>query len=246
MNNRKNQNSILVLATLGVYLGLVLAGATPQVLAQAATAKQFNVKDEVEVQDEFDNNPDIGELKSLITNSLEKTLVSFFRDVKASNLDAPSRTSLHRPHSVTTLRNFCGPEWIESSGIMLDSRDSLEQLHSDLYAGWNWNFESVPRFVQTQEGPSKQKFCKAFSLTTSLDSKELSFKLLLSRTDSLNAFRLAGYLNDFLIGRSHNFQDPLTRQVYQYTRATSDYANLVIVTRLPRAGLDSLLASDAK
>jgi hypothetical protein len=41
LNNRKNQNSILVLATLGVYLGLVLVGATPQMLAQAAMSKQF-------------------------------------------------------------------------------------------------------------------------------------------------------------------------------------------------------------
>src|SRR2546422_7570487 len=58
MNKPKNQNSILVLATFGVYLGLVLVGATPQVLAQAATAKQFNVKDEIEVKDNLDKKPD--------------------------------------------------------------------------------------------------------------------------------------------------------------------------------------------
>lgn len=58
MNNRKNQNSILVLATLGVYLGLVLVGATPQVLAQAAMTRQFDVKDEIEVADQLDNDPD--------------------------------------------------------------------------------------------------------------------------------------------------------------------------------------------
>ena len=57
MNIRKNQNSILVLATLGVYLGLVLAGATPQVLAQAAMTREFNVKDEIEVKDDLDTKP---------------------------------------------------------------------------------------------------------------------------------------------------------------------------------------------
>ncbi len=57
MNNRKANNSILVLATLGVYLGLVLVGATPQVLAQAAMARQFNVKDEIEVKDDLDKKP---------------------------------------------------------------------------------------------------------------------------------------------------------------------------------------------
>ena len=34
MNTRKGQNSILILTTLGVYLGLVLVGATPQIKAQ--------------------------------------------------------------------------------------------------------------------------------------------------------------------------------------------------------------------
>ena len=58
LNKGKNQNSILVLATLGVYLGLVLAGATPQVLAQAAMTRQFDVKDEVEFKDDLDNKPD--------------------------------------------------------------------------------------------------------------------------------------------------------------------------------------------
>ena len=37
MSRQSNKNSILVLATLGVYFGLVLVGATPQVLAQAET-----------------------------------------------------------------------------------------------------------------------------------------------------------------------------------------------------------------
>jgi hypothetical protein len=57
LNTRKNQNSILVLATLGVYLGLVLVGATPQVVAQAAMTRQFNVKDEIEFAEDLDKKP---------------------------------------------------------------------------------------------------------------------------------------------------------------------------------------------
>jgi hypothetical protein len=53
----RNQNSFLAVATLGVYLGLILAGATPSVLAQAATAKQFNVKDEAGRKDDLDKKP---------------------------------------------------------------------------------------------------------------------------------------------------------------------------------------------
>jgi len=80
----RNQNSILAVATLGVYLGLILAGATPSVLAQAATAKQFNVKDEAERSENLDRNPaETGassddRLNTKITTSVEQ-LVSKVR-----------------------------------------------------------------------------------------------------------------------------------------------------------------------
>lgn len=56
--NRKNHNSILFLTALGVYLGLVLVGATPQVLAQAATTKQFAIREETGTRDDLDKKPD--------------------------------------------------------------------------------------------------------------------------------------------------------------------------------------------
>jgi hypothetical protein len=58
LSNRKSQHSILVLATLGVYLGLVLVGAAPQVLAQAAMTRQFDVRDEIEFKEDLDTKPD--------------------------------------------------------------------------------------------------------------------------------------------------------------------------------------------
>lgn len=58
MEKRRGQNSILFVATLGVYLGLMLAGATPQVLANAATTRTFDIKDEIEFQDKLDKDPD--------------------------------------------------------------------------------------------------------------------------------------------------------------------------------------------
>src|SRR4051812_6725774 len=59
MEKRKGQNSILFLTTLGVYLGLVLVGGTPQVLANAATTRHFDIKDEIEFQDKLDKDPDL-------------------------------------------------------------------------------------------------------------------------------------------------------------------------------------------
>jgi len=39
MNNKKNHNTIYLLTTLSVYLGLVVVGSSPQVLAQAKLAQ---------------------------------------------------------------------------------------------------------------------------------------------------------------------------------------------------------------
>ena len=99
MNSRKNQNSILVLATLGVYLGLVLVGATPQVLAQAAMTRQFDVKDEIAVKDDLDEKPDnvtvdptkaaISETDHKITRSVERFLAKFRSIDSVSSLCTP-------------------------------------------------------------------------------------------------------------------------------------------------------------
>lgn len=232
-----------------MYLGLVLVGATPQVWAQAATAKQFSVKDEAEVKDEFEGNPDIEELKSLLTNALEGTITSFISDVRASDKNSVGRAALRQPHSLRTVRNFCTEDWIEVTDPLKpvpQGNDPLTELHRDLDFGSRWEFANVPRFIQAQEGPPKQTFCKTFWVSTSLDSKEFSVKLLFSRTDALAAFRLAGYLNNFLLDRVHLLHDPLTEQIYQRTRATSDYASVLVVTQLPRAGLDALLRPNAK
>jgi hypothetical protein len=68
MNSRKNYNSIVFLTTLSVYLGLVLAGgAVPSVLAQAATTRGFDIKNEIVVEDDLDKKPNdetSSELKS--------------------------------------------------------------------------------------------------------------------------------------------------------------------------------------
>ena len=41
-----------------MYLGLVLVGATPAALSQAAMTRQFDIKSEIEYKDDLDNKPD--------------------------------------------------------------------------------------------------------------------------------------------------------------------------------------------
>lgn len=69
MKNRKSNNSALVLAMLGVYLGLALAGAAPQVLANAALTRNFDITDEIGRSDDLDKDPN--DERSPLTTSVQ-------------------------------------------------------------------------------------------------------------------------------------------------------------------------------
>src|SRR5215211_7786112 len=83
MSERKNYNSIVFLTTLSVYLGLVLVGgATPSVLAQAATTRNFDIKNEIVVEDDLDKKPDDNEIKELQQLDLSEPILTFIEDLK--------------------------------------------------------------------------------------------------------------------------------------------------------------------
>ncbi len=213
MNTRKNQNSILVLATLGVYLGLVLAGATPQVLAQAAMTKHFDVKDEIEVKDDLDKKPDGKECDKPYT-ALEKAgvefLATYFRGIDRSVKSYGDSQS--KGYEISTN--------ITSAGILSDFDNPFTKVNKNITAGF---------------------------LDQRIDENGLYFQLLLK-----------GNPNEYLESSLYSAVG-LGLEVFK-CRHTASNANLLatntstssvndqvfIVTRLPRAGLDSLLAANAK
>lgn len=58
MSDRRSNNSLLLLTTLGVYFSLVLVGSCPSVLAQAATTRDYDIRSEVVIEDDLDKKPD--------------------------------------------------------------------------------------------------------------------------------------------------------------------------------------------
>lgn len=58
MNRTKTHNSLIFLTTLSIYLGLVVVGSSPTVLAYAATTPRFEIRSEAEVEDDLDKKPD--------------------------------------------------------------------------------------------------------------------------------------------------------------------------------------------
>jgi hypothetical protein len=110
MSDRKNYNSIVFLTTLSLYLGLVLAGgATPSVLAQAATTRNFDIKSEIVVEDDLDKKPD-DELLAELKNNPEKPDKQFIEQHAETILalleaDRPAEDDELFGGSLPTLRN---------------------------------------------------------------------------------------------------------------------------------------------
>jgi len=113
-----------------VYLGLVLAGATPQVLAQAAMTRQFDVKDEVEVKDDLDKKPNkvttdlVGAASSETDNRITRSVERFLAKFK----------------TIDSVASFCSPTDVE-----------LEQMTLPLKVGTHFHRERFDTHVPVDQ-----------------------------------------------------------------------------------------------
>lgn len=252
MNKSKNHNSILFLTTLGVYLGLVLVGATP-VLGHAATTRNFELQDEIEVKDDLDNQPDIEEIKTFLEVSFEPYVSQFIQDLRDfGSLSQSSRLDKDL-YSVFSEHYFCSENQVERRGSEMRATAAFTPyngLLQRLDLASNWKFSDVPSFIKAPEtyigAVQTVGFCKSFGVDAGLSSSEVYVKVKFSRESSLGAFDVVVKLNEYFADRDDLQSDPLTKQILERTRATSNYTEVLVVTRLPRAGLDSLLAKSAK
>jgi len=248
VSNRKSQNSILFLTTLGVYLGLVFIGATPQVLAQeAATTKNFALKDEVELKDDLDKKPDDE------TSTLSESLGVYLQDVE---------------YFLATLRN------LSVNGKFDVSRDTFEVAQSTLLpcvAANKIGSYTANTFRLTNEAlrPSLERFSKlltdGYSLadcrasqqfqgqevthsrfTFAFGDNDFSVQVSVKKLSAADAVRAAGALalaRTMLAGPANGI---IRQLLLEHTSFKSENNQIFIITRLPRAGLDPLLSPDAK
>jgi hypothetical protein len=127
MTKSKNHNSIVFLTTLGVYLGLVLAGgASPQVFAHSALTRHFEIQDEIEVKDDLDKKPEPAAEESDDKSSAELT-AGIFESVK-SLLSQFSRT---QPVSAFGP----APDFV-FSGKRLDNGPTINVIDSNASSGF--------------------------------------------------------------------------------------------------------------
>lgn len=218
----KKHNSIIFLTTLSVYLGLVLVGASPQVFAQAALTRNFDIKTEIEIEDDLDKNPDEKALKKY-SEAFQK-LVSLAKEFSDKNQK--------------TLRG--GAYEFDCTFILRANDASRTTCEKDGGLFWTEFItpfrEIVKAFPHTEKDDTEQaKFSLALSGT------ELVLKTTLSLDSSQQAAENAGFFDNILSqAKQEQFSDPQL-VVYQNTEISAKNNQIFIVTRLPRASIDSLI-----
>ena len=245
MSKQHKNNSIIFLTTLSVYLGLVLVGgAMSPVLAQAATTRNFNVQDEIEVKDDLDNKPDGNpNFKDI---DLSKALIDFL-----SNLES---LRVNKPNIYQQEKNFCAKRerivytdkslgLIPPSAFVKPSNlDDSFQKFFDLLDN-----EQLRKLADSLQDSASEKPSKHISLEL-YSSLESSAKLLIKikKDSSEGASHLSDQLNLEFQFRVNKAKDRLVKQVYENTRAIPKNNQVTIVTRLPRGSLDELFKQNAK
>lgn len=243
MNASKSHNSILILTTLGVYLGLVLVGATPQVLAQAAMTRQFNVKDEAGRKDELEKKPDGNE------SPLNQSVYVYLEDL--DSYLAEVRKIDEQLHSVYQ-RNpeFVIPAPCHQIGdsnrpfnVEVTGRTVLPILLDRYYIDKNWDWDVGCKPLKNSNSENLHFAAIQVSRT---QKGVFTYHIAIKLASSGEASAL--FENLKRVFKLVDATDLSNRQkvLWKNTKLTTTDDQVLITTRLPRGSLDELLAKDAK
>jgi len=247
VTNRKN-NSILFLTTLGVYLGLVLVGGSvPQVLAHGALTRNFELQDEIEAKDDLDKKPegDSIDLSLSIKTYLEDVeyfLNALHRLGEGGKFDS-ARDSFEVAQ--TTLlpcvaANKIGSYTANKFNLKNDAlRPSLERFSKLLTDGYSLA-DCLPntRFNGLEATNS--------NFTFKLDDSALSIQVSVQKASPEVAKKLSSDLAVAFIKFTPTAGELARQKIFENTSFRSRNSQVLVVTRLPRAALDPLIARNAK
>jgi hypothetical protein len=238
----------LFLTTIGVYLGLVLVGGTaPQVFAHSATTRNFEISEEIEVKDDLDKQPDRESANAALS------LEVYFQDVEFF------------------LRNL---QRLREDGKFDLAHDSFEVAQSTLLPCVPANqvgsytaktFKNENDTLRPWLKSFSERLTDGYSLADCLPSRrfegkeatesrfnfkldDFAFKVEVAvRKQSPDAARvLNNELKNLFKSAASNDLNVIHKQLRDKTSFISKNDQVMVITRLPRAALDSLLATNAK
>lgn len=198
--------------------------------------RQFNVKDEVEVKDDLDKKPD-----SVSDDSLEfdvsDTLAKFLRDLqslrRSSGYDSEWERTFYQRRTKPVV-SFTAPAFLGPSRSTSLDRAAAEVVNK-------LDNERLRKLADITDNRKSEISIEFYPYISGL-------KLLISfeAVDTQKASALVDSLSIWFAARSNRTDDRFRKYIYENTEVISESNQIFIVTRLPRAGLDSLLATDAK
>ena len=219
----------------------------------AATTRQFNVKDEIEVKDDLDNKPD-DDLKAFLDNNYETAISAFVEDLRQLKQQGKLKSKGRKGFAINAVHRFCSENNVSATSSFSPTdaseanawiEDAFVALHKNFSIADKWKFASVPSFIQVPQGVSEDDRCKIFGRDTELGKSDVVIRLTFSRETPQSAALFTGFVNQQILQRAAVNPDALTKQIYEYTRASNENNQVSIVTRLPRSSIDSLLAYSA-
>lgn len=242
MSNRSNYNSIVLITTLSVYLGLVLAGGTAPVFAHSALTKEFDIRNEIVFSEDLDKNPD----EDLLENKDEDFPAIFselLSEIKTEISNGRIKTPLPEnfgSQAFTKILNVFG--YKDGEGIASgpdESNEQINQVCSNFIANKILrNAIKNADFVDLYNRGTKVGLVKEAKAEIKADKNDLIFEVSLSKA---KAEVFADYLTAKYVSLSKNAQETRFKSFYENTKITSQNNQVFIVTRLPRAAIDSLL-----
>lgn len=227
----------------------MLVGATPQVLAQAAMARQFNVKDEIEVKDDLDKKPRTPELADSIQTYLfnVESFVEDLQDLRRRGIYQTGRDTFEFSH-LTALPCEFTPSGLRV-GLVYDQKvvvgnDGLWNSVMSLRNRLTHDFPLADCLTSNElKGRNNADLS---STNVALNRYVFSIELGFKKNTAHNATLLTDDLTSSLSQWDLDDLSPVQKQIIAFTSFRSENDQVFVVTRLPRAGLDALLASDAK
>lgn len=230
----------------------MVGGAAPQVLAHSATTRNFEITDEIEVKDDLDNKPDDC---SEGASERAKNLL---------NLDFLSDGVIELVNDLDALAKLGKFSWTESFDYRILRKVSEGgRVRSTITttAGNSWSQLAVSDEAESISSMCPWAGCSYYSYDDELQANaavsnvEVAYNgssfavsvTLFQRSDT-KAQELSAIFSEALnIGScSDIYATPSQQVIYKHSVAKPGNGQVLIVTRLPRAGLDALLAKDAK
>ena len=220
---------MIFLTTLGVYLGLVLAGgASPQVFAHTALTRNFDIRDEIEFKDDLDNKPDDEHAIEEFTSSF-LDLYQVILDASVANPEGIEKGQYDFVQFLT-VNSGGGSRAVFPGDLNPGPKISLGRARAPLYRAYD-------AFLRSSREPNNR-----FRIDFTITPTDVTYGVTVAKASPEIAKSAMTVYVASLETRKQLESVLLKSLLYNATEISINGEKIAIVTHLPRASIDPLLA----